>query len=246
MAESVALRDPRPLSERMLRPLRRCPDCLGTVFREVDDEEVCVKCGLVLAVNHVQERGNDGYEEETHSAAPPWMFSGLGRPPTSKDFMQMMKNNIIGASGLRDLDLRLPILKQAGSSTEPVDELAHEALEHASRKLDELGWKLRNEIGDESQSSDIVGGSVATFIRLFYSRLRWLRRFVSFKHQVVAETAIGLWLIHSGDERRIRYALGYRKKAYGGEWVLRKNVPRLTNYDPALAQVFMQVVFANG
>jgi len=192
MAETLApVRDLRPLSERMLRPLRRCPDCLGTEFREVDDEEVCVKCGLVLAVNHVQERGNDGFEQETHSAAPPLEFlGGNGRPLSEGEYEELMRRKIIGEDGDWNLAARVPNLMRAAAPNDWFTELIRPSLQYASEKLEELG--LYDGSGDavcrrrkrkasspilfgnsmnESHLGQVAGGAVGMLIRRFYRHL---------------------------------------------------------------------------
>jgi len=194
MAESVAVRDLRPLSERMLSPLRRCPECLQTSFRDVDGELVCMNCGLVLSENHLQERGNDGFEQDTHSATQSLEFhEGKGRPLRLKQLYELYANNIVGDQGRVNMPARANKLLQACADKDRFTELVHPALEYGSYLLERLGYRsgepkpcvrvplnllkhrgsarAANSSGQESGLGYVVGEDLGVKIRSFYKRL---------------------------------------------------------------------------
>jgi transcription initiation factor TFIIIB Brf1 subunit/transcription initiation factor TFIIB len=253
-----------PSQRFFLKPsIRICPECQTDRYLREDEEAcelVCQKCGAVLSKLLLPSR-DPGDEFSSKSAAPSLdIRKGLGRPPDDRMLLTLMRTNQIAGfpgRGLHDVSLRLPILRRAGDATDCFAELFEPALRHASAKLEQLGWKQKKGLGENSETefNQISGETVGAYVRKYLSALlddltalghvngNGGRRPVSFDHQFIAENAIAAALLsEDGDKRRLQHALGFRLDSKRNEWRFRKSVPRLELYDPEFAASLKRIV----
>ena len=258
-----------PSSELKAGERRTCPECNSTkIERDEEGTLWCGTCGILLLKAELPVRALDGIEQRQNSSDSPLSFRS-GTAPDKATLMQLMNRNIIGDVGGWNFPLRLALLSQASASTNWLDEFAKPALEHAKEMLDWFGWssprdeggynpRNPNYDGESGQLGSLVGKLIRRFYWCLVSELRFLGYVAnngngngrlrlgpfSIQHRVVAETAVAVACLN--DDRKLRYALGFRFNEKTKEWKFRKNGPRLTNYDEQLAQSFVGIISRNG
>jgi len=138
-------------------------------------ELVCKGCGLVLREELLPDRGNDGYEQETHSATNSLHFDGaLGTDMDRRGMLSLMARNHVGNLGSENLGLRyLELRKILGNDGKKAGEQAvHTAQEYASKLLEKCGLKYTPvSPNQESRFSHIIGDDLGRAINKFYRKM---------------------------------------------------------------------------
>jgi len=205
---------------------RVCPECLNrSFFEDPESQELCCsRCGLVLVQNQLPDRGNDGYEQETHSATNSLHFDGaLGTDMNRRTLLTLMAKNHVGTKGREDLGIRYCELQRIlGNSKKTSEQAIHTAQEYASKLLERCGLKYTAESpGQESRFSHIIGDDLGKAIKKLYAKMNrdlvdWLP-LMTIRHQETVENLLALMLgreAHlTGDKRRFSRIVPQLKKA---------------------------------
>mgnify|MGYP001070811037 CR=1 FL=1 len=153
---------------------RVCPECLNrSFFEDPESRELCCSlCGLVLRDGLLPDRGNDGYEQETHSATNSLHFDGaLGTDMDQRTMYLLMAKNQVGSYGCEGLGFRYGELRKILGKTKKSSDL-HTAQEYASRLLEKCGLKhTPSSPNQESRFSHIIGNDLGRVIRRFYRKM---------------------------------------------------------------------------
>jgi len=183
---------------------RVCPECCSRSFFEDPEtgELGCRQCGAILLDGQLPDRGNDGYEQETHSATNSLHFDGaLGTDMDKRTMYSLMVRKQVGTRGSRDLGLRYLELRNFLGEKDIGGQVIHAAQEYASKLLERCGLKYTpSSPNQESKFSHIIGDDLGRAINKFYGRmvgdleaLGYLP-FLTIRHRVIVENLLALLL----------------------------------------------------
>jgi hypothetical protein len=181
--------------------------------------------------------------------------------------VKLLERGFVGDQpGFANLPVRVDELRRITVSSDAFREVVRPALQHASLKLDQIGFRNFGSMTNESRYSHVLGGNAGRLIRKFYRSLlddlgvmgyslpleqvngngRSKLGPVVIDHRVVAENLIAFELhreaAESGDDRKLRRALGLVWSPRRKKWISHTDIPRLEFYDPRLMELFGSVV----